>query len=72
MTLEEASEALSRFVPDSSMKANYTLDRMHALMDRLGNPQDTYRSVHIAGTSGKTSTAYFISGMLETAGVKPD
>ncbi len=37
-------------------------------MERLGNPQNSYRAIHIAGTSGKGSTAYMISGLLRAAG----
>lgn len=48
----------------------YTLERIINLMEILGNPQDTYRVVHVAGTSGKTSTAYYIAAMLWQAGKK--
>ena len=33
------------------------LETMTALMVRLGTPQTRYRSLHIAGTNGKGSTA---------------
>lgn len=46
----------------------YTLDRMRALMEYLGNPQNTLRIVHVAGTSGKTSTAYYAAALLEASG----
>lgn len=52
------------------MKGNYDLQRMNALMHFLGDPQETLKIIHIAGTSGKTSTAYFLRGMLEAAGMK--
>lgn len=48
----------------------YKLDNMRAIMNALGNPQDSYKSVHIAGTSGKTSTAYYVASMLVAAGKK--
>ena len=35
---------------------NFDLDRMRGLLKRLGNPQEDFRSVHIAGTKGKGST----------------
>ncbi len=50
------------------MKREYKLDRMRQLMALFGNPQESLRIIHIAGTSGKTSTAYFVRGMLEAAG----
>src|SRR4051812_38870133 len=35
---------------------NFDLERMRALLKKLGNPQDEFKSVHIAGTKGKGST----------------
>ena len=40
------------------------LERITCLMNLLGNPQDSFRSVHIAGTNGKGSVATFISSIL--------
>ena len=34
-----------------------TLERMHALMALLGEPQDSIPSVHVTGTNGKGSTS---------------
>lgn len=68
-TLAEAMETLLQYSP-RDMKGKYQLDRMQALLEFLGNPQESFRSIHIAGTSGKTSTAYFIRGFLEAAGCK--
>lgn len=68
---EEARKLLASFVPPAGLNAgNYTLGRMRSLMDALGNPQDTYKIVHIAGTSGKTSTAYFMAALLQKASQK--
>ncbi len=47
----------------------FGLDNIRRLMAALGNPQDAFRSVHIAGTNGKGSTAAMIEAMLRTAGV---
>jgi dihydrofolate synthase/folylpolyglutamate synthase len=67
-TLADANAALAAYVPTTSMAANYTLERMHLLLAHIGSPQEKLRVVHIAGTSGKTSTAYFIRGLLQAAG----
>lgn len=66
-TLEEAKQVLLTFSPED-MKGKYGLERIETLLRELGSPQETFQSVHIAGTSGKTSTAYFIRGLLQTAG----
>ena len=49
---------------------NFTLERVLPLMEVAGNPQDRLRVVHIAGTSGKTSTAYFMAALLKESGKK--
>ncbi len=48
----------------------YNLDRIRALMARLGNPQNTIPTIHIAGTNGKGSTAAMITSILSAAGYK--
>jgi dihydrofolate synthase / folylpolyglutamate synthase len=47
-----------------SLQHAYTLDRMRLLMAQLGTPQDAYKVIHVAGTSGKTSTSYYIASLL--------
>ena len=46
----------------------YNLDRMWALMELLGNPQDAFPSIHIAGSKGKGSTSAMTSSILQAAG----
>lgn len=46
------------------------LERIEALCEMLGNPQDKLRFVHVAGTNGKGSTSTMISEMLISAGYK--
>jgi len=68
-TLQSVEDAFLAFSPPG-MTGHYKLERMYQLMDHLGNPQNKLKVVHIAGTSGKTSTAYFIRGLLEAGGMK--
>lgn len=44
------------------------LSRIRALLERLGNPQNGLRFLHIAGTNGKGSTATMLSSILREAG----
>lgn len=68
-TMNEALDALYAYVPNTaSMRANYTLDRMREFMAKIGNPQEACCTIHIAGTSGKTSTAYFTRRLFQNAG----
>jgi len=49
--------------------ANFNLARMNRLLAVLGNPHRKLRSVHIAGSKGKGSTATMLSSMLSNAGL---
>lgn len=70
-TFEDAHKALRRYLPPVTPATGaYTLERMEQLMEQLGNPQDSYKVVHVAGTSGKTSTAYYTAAFLKQAGKK--
>lgn len=69
-TVAEAEAVLQKYVPKV---ATYTGDdmslvRMWPLLELVGNPQDSLIAIHIAGTSGKTSTAYFVTHCLLAAG----
>jgi len=48
----------------------FNLDRMEALLKALGAPHKNLRTVHIAGTKGKGSTATMLARMLEANGYK--
>ena len=48
----------------------YRLDRMQALMQVLGNPQNTYKTIHVAGSKGKGSTASYLASALKAKGYK--
>jgi dihydrofolate synthase/folylpolyglutamate synthase len=50
--------------------AHYDLDRIHALLARLGDPHHRFKSLLIAGTKGKGSTAAFAESMLRAAGCR--
>jgi dihydrofolate synthase/folylpolyglutamate synthase len=46
---------------------NFDLRRVQDLLERLGNPQRRFKSVHVAGTKGKGSTAAMIAATLTAA-----
>ena len=46
------------------------LERMAAMLDALGNPQDGMKFVHVAGTNGKGSCAAMTASILKAAGYK--
>ncbi|MBK9005595.1 MAG: bifunctional folylpolyglutamate synthase/dihydrofolate synthase [Anaerolineae bacterium] len=51
-------------------KAEFNLDRMYALMEELGNPQNMYPIIHVAGTKGKGSVCALCASALKAAGYK--
>jgi dihydrofolate synthase/folylpolyglutamate synthase len=48
----------------------FGLDRMRRLMTALGSPQERFRSIHVVGTNGKSSTARMTSAILERHGMR--
>ncbi len=49
---------------DIGYRAGFALDRVKYALSLLDNPQEKTKVIHIAGTSGKGSTATFISDIL--------
>ena len=45
-----------------------TLDRIRALLDLLGHPEERLRAVHVAGTNGKGSTVALLDAILQAGG----
>ena len=69
--LAEATNLLNGFIPRPlNARQVYNLNTIRKLAAFLGNPQDTLRVVHVAGTSGKTSTSYYAAALLRAAGKK--
>ena len=44
------------------------LERTQKLMAHLGHPEQKIKSIHIAGTNGKGSTAHMLASVLQSAG----
>jgi dihydrofolate synthase/folylpolyglutamate synthase len=80
MTYVEAMERLAALGPelrvgkaaDGSPVAprKFSLDHIRALLLELGEPQKRFRSVLIAGTNGKGSTAATLAAMTSAAGIR--
>ena len=61
------AEVLSR-APEHRVQPS--LERVEAVLDLLGNPERTYRVVHVTGTNGKTSTVRMIERLLAATGMR--
>ena len=55
-------------IGSAAYKAN--LDNTIAICELLNDPQNNFKSVHIAGTNGKGSTSHMIASVLQEAGYK--
>lgn len=74
MTYKQATEFLFIQFPQFQKVgvAGYKpgLDGMKSLANWLGNPQQQFLSVHIAGTNGKGSVAHMIAAVLQQSGYR--
>ncbi len=66
--LAEIIQELNSRWPENKIEPS--LDRIAKLLDYLGNPQETFRSIHLAGTNGKTSTSRMIDSLLRSFGIR--
>ncbi|MEQ8240567.1 MAG: Mur ligase family protein [Cyclobacteriaceae bacterium] len=74
MTYKEAEEYLYTRLPmyqrigAPALKPN--LDNTYKLLEAIKNPHEALKTVHIAGTNGKGSSAHSIASVLQAAGYK--
>ncbi|QWW18838.1 bifunctional folylpolyglutamate synthase/dihydrofolate synthase [Schaalia sp. 19OD2882] len=47
-----------------------SLQRVRAVLDILGDPQDAFPSIHVTGTNGKTSTTRMIDALMGACGLR--
>ena len=46
------------------------LDNTIAICKLIGNPENKFKSIHVAGTNGKGSTSHLLASVLQSAGYK--
>lgn len=69
-TLEYLYQRLPVFHQIGAAAYKPGLDNSIKMMQRLGNPQNEYKTIHVAGTNGKGSVSHFLSAILQAAGYK--
>jgi len=69
-TLEYLYTQLPMFTRVGSSAYKEDLFNTIELCNRLDNPQNKFKSVHIAGTNGKGSTSHMLAAILHVAGYK--
>ena len=67
MTFEEALRFLSGRITFSPKKDR---ERLVHLLEKLGNPHERFRCIHIAGTNGKGSVTTMTASILKAAGYR--
>jgi dihydrofolate synthase / folylpolyglutamate synthase len=63
-------EAEQRLLALELFGMRFGLDRMRRLMTALGHPERAFRSIHIVGTNGKSSTTRMLAAILTQHGLK--
>ena len=66
--MREVEEAILARAPEHDLEPS--LDRVRAVMEPLGDPQQAFPLIHLTGTNGKTSTARLIESVLREMGLK--
>lgn len=69
-TLEYLFSQLPMFHRIGALAYKANLDNTIALCNSLKNPQNSFKSVHIAGTNGKGSCSHMLAAIFQSAGYK--
>lgn len=64
------NNAIDLLTSQGKFYINLGLERISAVLDLLGNPQDKLKCIHVAGTNGKGSVCAIIAAVLKNAGIK--
>lgn len=75
MDFDAAAAYLNSFVnyekkSPNHYTASFKLERIQSFLAQIGDPQDSFKSIHIAGTKGKGSTCAFCAYILRAAGMR--
>ena len=63
-------EAIKLLTSKGKFYINLGLDRISAALEKFGNPQDSLKCIHVAGTNGKGSVCAMLDAVLQEAGYK--
>lgn len=69
-TVDFLFSKLPYFTRDGKAAIKKDLTNTRLLCEVLGNPQDNFKCIHIAGTNGKGSTSNMLSAILQANGYK--
>lgn len=69
-TLDYLYSQLPMFSKVGSIAYKKDLHNTISLCNSIGNPQQKYKTIHVAGTNGKGSTSHMLAAILQEAGYK--
>lgn len=69
-TLDYLYNRLPMFTRIGAAAIKKDLDNTLAMCAQLGNPQNKFKTIHVAGTNGKGSTSHMLAAVLQQAGYK--
>ena len=64
------TETIEKLTSSGMFYVDLSLDRIKSALEKLGNPQDSLKCIHVAGTNGKGSTCAMLDSILREAGYK--
>lgn len=64
------NETIEKLTSSGMFYIDLELDRIRKVLENLGNPQDSLKYIHVAGTNGKGSTCAMLDSILREAGYK--
>jgi dihydrofolate synthase/folylpolyglutamate synthase len=68
--MQQADEIRQNLFSRTGYGIKYDLERMIKAAQECGNPQNSFKSFHVAGTNGKGSTCAYLNAMLRGCGFK--
>lgn len=69
-TLDYLYNRLPMFTRIGAAAIKKDLDNTLAMCEQLVNPQNKFKTIHVAGTNGKGSTSHMLAAVLQKAGYK--
>lgn len=63
-------EAINLITSKGNFYIDLGLERISSVLEKLGNPQDDLKFIHVAGTNGKGSVCTMLESILRTAGYR--
>ncbi len=69
-TLEWMFEQLPMYQRQGKSAFKKNLTNIQLFAKKLGNPQDKFKSIHVAGTNGKGSVSHMLASVFQEAGYK--